>query len=104
VARYPPLRRPSRLCASLRPLTRRWRGLDCRLRCGFFPVMRKMSSSHLGRERRLSARRPAPRLLLQDHGIEHLLNDLLGLGVELGDGLELELEGIVGASFVLVKK
>jgi hypothetical protein len=42
--------------------------------------------------------------LLEDHRIEHLLYDLLGLRVELGDGLELELEGIVGASFVLGKK
>jgi len=41
VAEYPPLRRPSRLCAALRPLrgAQRTRGLDRRLRCGWLLVM-----------------------------------------------------------------
>jgi hypothetical protein len=42
--------------------------------------------------------------LLENHAVEHLLDDLLGLGVELGDGFELELESIIGAAFVLVEK
>src|ERR1700753_976157 len=95
-------------CASMN--AQRTRGLDRRLRCGWVPVMRRMSSSHVLRtcvraaKKSLSACRPSPGLLLQNHGIEHLLNDLLGLRVELRDGLELELEIIVGAAFVLGKK
>jgi hypothetical protein len=43
----------------------------------------------------LSIGGPAAGLLLENHRIEHLLDDLLGLWIEAGDGLELELEGIV---------
>jgi hypothetical protein len=41
---------------------------------------------------------------LENHRIEHLLDDLLGLRIEAGDGLKLELEIVVGAAFVLVKE
>jgi hypothetical protein len=51
----------------------------------------------------LSVGGPASCLLLEDHRIEHLLDDLLGLRIEAGDGLELELEIGVGAAFVLVE-
>jgi hypothetical protein len=46
---YPPPRRPERLFAALRPLrgAHKTRVLDRRLRCGWFPVMRRMSSSHV---------------------------------------------------------
>jgi hypothetical protein len=53
---------------------------------------------------RLPLSGPAAGFLLENHAVEYLLDDLLGLRVEAGDGLELELEGIIGATLVLSKK
>jgi hypothetical protein len=36
--------------------------------------------------------------------MEHLLDDLLGLRVEAGDGFELELEGLVRPALILPKE
>ena len=47
---------------------------------------------------------PAAGFLLENHAVEYLLDDLLGLRIEAGDGFELELEGIVRSSLVLRKK
>ena len=47
---------------------------------------------------------PAAGFLLEDHAGEDLLDDLLGFGIEAADGLELELEGIIGAALILGKK
>jgi hypothetical protein len=52
----------------------------------------------------LSSGRPAAGLLLQDHRIKHLLDDLFGLRVEAGDGLELELERGIWPALILGKK
>ncbi len=53
---------------------------------------------------RLSIGGPAAGLLLENHRVEHLLDDLLGLRVEAGDGLELELECVIRPAFVLIEK
>jgi hypothetical protein len=47
---------------------------------------------------------PAAGFLLENHRIEHLLDDLLGLRVEAGDGLELESEGFIRPAFILPKE
>jgi hypothetical protein len=47
---------------------------------------------------------PAACFLLEDHAGEDLLDDLLGLGIEAADGLELELERIIWAALILGKK
>jgi len=52
----------------------------------------------------LTSGRPAAGLLLEDHRIEHLLDDLFGLRVEARDGLELELEGFIRPALILIEK
>ena len=47
---------------------------------------------------------PAAGLLLEDHRVENLLDDLLGLRVEAGDGFELELEVLIRPALILGKK
>lgn len=53
---------------------------------------------------RLPFRQPAPRFLLENHAVEDLLNNLLGLRIEARNGLELEFEGVVRAALVLIEK
>ena len=45
--------------------------------------------------------RPAAGLLLENHRVEHLLDDLFGLRVKAGDGLELELKGFIRPALIL---
>ena len=71
--------------------------------------MRRMSSSHVPNMKRRTAPAlpfsgPAAGLLLEDHRVEHLLDDLLGLRVEAGDGFELELEVLIRPALVLGSK
>ena len=66
------------------------------------PVLSGSRSSRV--RRRLSTGGPAAGFLLEDHRIEHLLDDLLGLRVEAGDGLELELEGFIRPALILAKQ
>jgi hypothetical protein len=49
----------------------------------------------------LSFSRPAAGLLLENHRVEHLLDDLFGLRVKAGDGLELELKGFIRPALIL---
>jgi hypothetical protein len=52
----------------------------------------------------LSTGRPAAGLLLKDHRIKNLLDDLFGLRVEARDSLELELERGIRPALILVEK
>ena len=72
-----------------------------RMRLGRCATLCSVRSS---RVRPLSFGGPAAGFLLEDHAGEDLLDDLLGLGIEAADGLELELEGVIGAALILGKK
>ena len=63
-----------------------------------------LSGSRSSRLEGLPTGRPAAGFLLENHRIEDLLDDLFGLRVEAGDGLELELERGIRPALILIEK
>ena len=52
----------------------------------------------------LSRCRPYASLVFEDHAIEQRADDAFLFGVEEGDGLELEIEVVVGAALIFAKQ